>query len=151
MVAPIIWYLLGGLPAAYAYRVTNTLDAMVGYRAKGWLGTPSARLDDALNFVPSRLTAALVAASSFSPIRSLRGTFEDHGRTPSPNSGWPMAAMAYGMDVRLEKPSHHLLNAKGRAPSAADIATANRVAIGAVGCGMAVALLATLGSKPWRR
>jgi len=151
VVAPIGWYLLGGQAAAYAYRVTNTLDAMVGYRAKGWFGTPSARLDDAMNLVPSRLTALLVAASSLAPTRSLRGTFEDYGRTPSPNSGWPMAAMAHGLGVRLEKTSHHLLNGGGQPPSAQDIGRANRVASGAIALGIAVAWLAALGGSRWRR
>lgn len=151
VVAPIGWYLLGGLPAAYAYRVTNTLDAMVGYRSKGWFGTPSARLDDALNLAPSRLTALLVAASTVRPLRSLRGAIQDHRRTPSPNSGWPMAAMAHGLGVRLEKPSHHLLNSAGRAPSARDIAKANGLAISAVAIGIAVAGLLALGGRSWRR
>lgn len=151
VVAPIVWYLLGGLEAAYAYRAANTLDAMVGYRSKGWFGTPSARLDDGLNLAPSRLTAVLVAASSAAPLRSLRGALKDHGRTPSPNSGWPMAAMAHGLGLRLEKPSHHLLNGAGRAPSAKDIGRANRAAIAAAAVGMAAAWLITLRGLRWQK
>jgi len=150
VVSPICWYLAGGLEAAYAYRATNTLDAMVGYRAKQLFGAPAARLDDVLNFLPSRLTAALLAVASLAPLRSLRGTLADHAQTPSPNSGWPMAAAAHGLDVRLEKPSHHLLNADGRTPSATDIGRANRLATVALGLGLAVAWLASVGGSRWR-
>jgi adenosylcobinamide-phosphate synthase len=151
VVAPVACYLAGGLEAAYAYRVTNTLDAMVGYRAKGWFGTPSARLDDALNLVPSRLTALLLAVCSLAPRRSLQGARADHARTPSPNSGWPMAAMAHGLGVRLEKPLHHVLNPGGRTPAAADIGRANWVAAWAVGLALALTWILAVGGSRWRR
>ena len=61
LVAPLLWYALGGLPAALAYRCINTLDAMVGYRGPyEWVGKASARLDDLLNLIPARLTALLM-------------------------------------------------------------------------------------------
>lgn len=150
VVAPLCWYLAGGLEAAYAYRAANTLDAMVGYRAKGLFGAPAARLDDVLNFLPARLTAALLAVASLAAVPSLRGAFADHAQTPSPNSGWPMAAAAHGLGVRLEKPSHHLLNAGGRVPTGDDIGRANRLATGTLALGLAIAWLAAVGGSRWR-
>ncbi len=150
VVAPACWYLAGGLEAAYAYRATNTLDAMVGYREKKLFGAPAARLDDVLNLLPSRLTAALLGVASLKPRRSLRGTLADHGETPSPNSGWPMAAAAHGLNVRLEKPAHHLLNPGGRSPAPDDIQRANRLATGALGLGLAIAWLVAMGGSRWR-
>lgn len=141
-VAPLVYYRLGGLPAALAYRVVNTADAMVGYHGRyELLGKFAAGLDDALNFVPARLTAlALVAAA---PLVGMRGgaalrTLREHGRTESPNAGWPMAAASGACGVRLEKPEHYRLG-QGRAPRAADIGAAGRLVL-------AAALLATLGA-----
>ncbi|MCC7366592.1 MAG: cobalamin biosynthesis protein CobD, partial [Dehalococcoidia bacterium] len=136
VVAPLGWYLLAGLDAAFAYRAVNTLDAMVGYRARGWFGTPAARLDDLLNFVPARLTALLIACSSGTPLVAVSGAWSDHAATPSPNSGWPMAAMAHGLGVRLEKRGHHVLNARGRRPRPADITRANQAGVLALGAGL---------------
>jgi adenosylcobinamide-phosphate synthase len=98
-VAPIFYYALLGLPGAVAYRVVNTLDAMVGYRGRfEYLGKPAARLDDLLNLVPARLTAlALLAAGPLAGGRARRGVRvwrRDARATASPNAGHPMAAMA---------------------------------------------------------
>lgn len=121
VVAPWLWYVVGGLPAAAAFRAINTLDAMVGYRSQGRFGSPSARLDDIANFVPARATALAVAVAGAAPCRTLRGTWQDAGATPSPNSGWPMAAAAFQLGVRLEKRGYHVLNSAGREPNANDI------------------------------
>ncbi|MFN0145082.1 MAG: adenosylcobinamide-phosphate synthase CbiB [Dehalococcoidia bacterium] len=120
VVAPLAWYAVAGLPAAFAYRAVNTLDAMVGYRHFGLFGMPSARLDDIANFVPARLTALAITIASCRPATAL-GTLRDAGRTLSPNSGWPMAAAAHALGVRLEKRRHHVLNASGAEPEAGDI------------------------------
>lgn len=126
VVAPLSWYVIGGLPAAAAYRAINTLDAMVGYRSRGWVGTPSAHIDDAANFIPARLTAGLYAVGS--TRRGVTAAVQrDHGATPSPNSGWPMAAAAQALGVRLEKAGHHVLNANGRTPGSSDVAAAERL------------------------
>ncbi len=121
VVAPWLWYAVAGLPAAAAYRAVNTLDAMVGYHKNGLFGMPSARLDDLLNLAPARVTAAALALASAKPSVTWRGAIADAGRTPSPNSGWPMAAAASALDLRLEKPGHHILNEAGTAPMAPDI------------------------------
>ncbi|MBA3876169.1 MAG: cobalamin biosynthesis protein CobD [Anaerolinea sp.] len=137
-VAPLCWYALGGLPAALAYRVVNTADAMVGYHGRyEYLGKPAARLDDVANLVPARLTAAaLVAAAPLaggSARRALHVLARDHRRTESPNAGWPMAGAAGALGVWLEKPGTYRLGAGGRAPEVDDAAAARRLVLAAAG------------------
>jgi len=114
IVAPLSFYALGGLPAAFAYRAANTLDAMIGYRGEyEHLGKVAARLDDLLNLLPARLTSALLLAAGavgggdFGT--GLAVTWRDHERTASPNAGWPMSTMAGLLGTRLEKPGHYEL------------------------------------------
>jgi adenosylcobinamide-phosphate synthase len=113
-VAPLLYYALFGLPGAIAYRAVNTLDAMVGYHGRyEWLGKASARLDDALNVVPARLTAAfLIVAGALRQANVKRGLaiwWRDAGTTESPNAGRPIATMAGLLGVRLEKSGHYAL------------------------------------------
>jgi adenosylcobinamide-phosphate synthase len=138
VVAPGLWYLAAGLPGALAYRAANTLDAMVGYRARGRFGMVPARLDDLLNLVPARLTAGLLAAALPGALGRAKDLVRDAGRTASPNAGWPMAAMAHGLGVRLEKREHHILNPGGKDPGARDIARAGAAAARAVALGGAL-------------
>lgn len=144
IVAPALWYLAGGLPAAWGYRAINTLDAMVGYRSLGLFGTPAAGTDDVLNFVPARASAVLLAATSRRPLATLRGIRGEHSATASPNSGWPMAAAAHALDVRLEKEGHHTLNGDAPPPSALDIRRAAGLSGRAIAAGglLAAAILA---------
>jgi adenosylcobinamide-phosphate synthase len=122
LVAPWLFYAVGGLPAAYAYRAANTLDAMIGYRGRyEWLGKAAAHLDDALNWLPARLTALLIALASEQPVRALAIAARDHGLTDSPNAGWPMAAMAGALGVQLEKVGHYRLGDPRRRAQAEDI------------------------------
>jgi adenosylcobinamide-phosphate synthase len=114
VVAPLLYYVGGGLPAALAYRAVNTLDAMIGYRGEHeFNGKAPARLDDLLNFVPARLTAALLLAGAALAGGNLSTAWRvlrrDAGLTASPNAGWPMSAMAGALGVRLEKPGHYRL------------------------------------------
>lgn len=130
VVAPIFWFVLLGLPGAAIYRFANTADAMWGYRGfyKGqnweWAGKWAARADDALSWLPARLTAGLLMAVTrqgrFGVLR------REAARTPSPNSGWPMAAMAMALGVTLGKPGVYTLNAAGRAPQAGDVPLAQK-------------------------
>lgn len=114
IVAPLLFFGCLGLPGAVFYRSVNTLDAMMGYRGRfEYAGKIAARLDDALNLVPARLTAGLlliaglfVGADASAGLRVLR---RDGGRTESPNAGRPMAAMAGLLGVCLEKPGHYAL------------------------------------------
>jgi adenosylcobinamide-phosphate synthase len=127
LTAPLLYYALFGLPGAFFYRATNTADAMVGYRTEEFeeLGKFAARLDDALNLLPARLTAlALVAASGPSWRAAFETLRRDRGETESPNAGWPMSAAAGALGVVLEKRGHYVLNPGGRAPEARDVRAA---------------------------
>lgn len=124
VVAPIFWFVLLGLPGAALYRFANTADAMWGYPGvyKGqnwaWAGKWAARVDDALNWLPARLTGLLLALIGGVNLGALA---REAGKTPSPNSGWPMAAMALALHIHLGKPGVYVLNPAGQAPVAADV------------------------------
>jgi adenosylcobinamide-phosphate synthase len=113
-VAPLFYFLLLGIPGAIAYRVTNTLDAIVGYRGRyEYLGKLASKLDDVLNFLPARLTGLLLVSAAFLSRRqaktSWRVMVDEHSKTESPNAGWPMAALAGTLNVQLEKVGHYKL------------------------------------------
>lgn len=127
VVAPVFWFVLFGLPGTALYRYANTADAMWGYpgerngRDWQWAGKWAARLDDVLSWVPARITALLLAAAVG---RWPRGLGREARQTPSPNSGWPMAAMALLLGVRLGKAGVYMLHAAGRDATADDLARA---------------------------
>lgn len=125
VVAPLFWFAVFGLPGAAVYRFANTADAMWGYRGRWeWAGKFAARADDVLNWIPARMTAIgllLMGPNRMTLALRLPG---EAARTTSPNSGWPMGALALSLNVRLRKPQMYALNANGSAPSAADTATA---------------------------
>ena len=109
--APALWFLVGGLPGIIAYKAINTADSMIGHmsehhRAFGWA---AARLDDLVNLPASRLTGLLfVAAAAMVPGASApsawRAYRRDARRHRSPNAGWPEAAMAGALGLRLAGP-----------------------------------------------
>jgi len=107
IVAPLFFLALGGTPAMAAYKAINTLDSMVGYRSKHWreVGWFSAQMDDVANWIPARLTAlfAVVAAATLRLDwrEAWRAARRDGGSQPSPNAGWPEAAFAGALGVRL--------------------------------------------------
>ena len=145
-VAPVCFYALGGLPAAWAYRAVNTADAMLGYREGRleYFGKVAARLDDALNWVPARLAALAIVAGAAGTGESAAGAWRalrrDGARTASPNAGRTMAAMAGALGVALDKPGHYRLGA-GSLPDARAIDRALKVAAAA-----ALAALAAAGA-----
>lgn len=107
-VAPLFFFLLLGIPGAIAYRIVNSYDSMIGYRGKyEYLGKFAARLDDLFNFIPARITAGLTILAAFLSRRCTRSTWQillrDHGKTRSPNAGWPMSAAAGALQVQLVK------------------------------------------------
>ena len=117
-VAPLFYFLLFGVPGAIAYRVVNTLDAMVGYHGKyEYLGKFASKLDDALNFIPARLTALLLILASFLSGRGARASWQialgEHSKTESPNAGWTIAAVAGALNIQLEKIGHYKLGKPG--------------------------------------
>ena len=132
VVAPIFWFVLFGLPGAAVYRFANTADAMWGYRGLRngvnweWAGKWAAWADDVLSWLPARITALLLALIS-GGIR-LKLLRDEARKTPSPNSGWPMAAMALALGVRLQKPGVYALNPFGRPPEPQDAVLAKKKA-----------------------
>lgn len=143
VIAPLFWGALFGLPGIAGYKAINTLDSMIGHRSPRHLhfGRVAARLDDAANLIPARLTALLLALAARRWV--LRGTFADAPRHRSPNAGWPEAAMAHALDVRLSGPRAYAghatpepwLNEGARDPGAADLAAALRIFRRAMGLG----------------
>jgi adenosylcobinamide-phosphate synthase len=107
--SPFFFFMLLGVPGAFAYRVVNTLDSMVAYKTPelrniGWF---TAKMDSLTNYIPTRLTAVLMVAAAGlvgknwrESIRILR---RDKGKTTSVNAGWTISAMAGALDVQLEK------------------------------------------------
>jgi len=148
VVAPVFWFVVLGLPGALMYRFANTADAMWGYpgmyrgRNWQWAGKWAARADDVLSWIPARITALLLALAAAGV--SLKSLYRDAARTPSPNSGWPMAAMALALGCSLSKPQVYVLNPPGREPEAADTGRAIRLAGRALWIGMAGLVVFTL-------
>jgi adenosylcobinamide-phosphate synthase len=140
-VGALFWGAVAGLPGLVGYRAVNTLDAMVGHRSARYarFGTVAARLDDAANLVPARVTAALTVVAAplvgGSPGHALRTWVRDGHRHPSPNSGQCEAAMAGALGVRLggrnvyagRVDDRPVLGGWGRVPEPADIPRAVRL------------------------
>ncbi len=120
VVAPLFYLLLFGLPGAFVYKAINTLDSMVGYKNQRYekFGKFAARLDDVANFIPARVTAVLIVL--LAPKRVNRADMESaptgtiwakvflNGKHhPSPNAGYPIAAMAYVLGIKLGGPTSY--------------------------------------------
>ena len=111
VVAPLFWLLVAGLPGIFSYKAINTADSMIGHKSDSYLafGWASARADDLVNLPASRLSAlwlvlASTALSGLSPRRAIAAVWRDAGRHRSPNAGWPEAAMAGALGLRLAGP-----------------------------------------------
>jgi adenosylcobinamide-phosphate synthase len=113
--APFFYFALFGVPGAFAYRVVNTLDSMVGYKNEenrniGWF---SAKIDTAANYMPARLTAYFMVATSFilreDWQESWRILQRDKHKTASPNAGYTISAMAGALNIQLEKQGYYTL------------------------------------------
>lgn len=158
VVAPVFWYVLFGFPGLLALKTVNTLDSMVGHKDERHLdfGMVSARLDDAMMWIPARLAGLLVVLAAFFVPRGRPGEAfltmrRDHSRHASPNSAWPEAAMAGALGLALGGPRRYLGHVadegwigRGRASATvADIQAA--LALFSVAClldgGMVTALL----------
>ena len=134
VVAPLFWGVIFGLPGIVGYKTINTLDSMIGHRtprheAFGWA---AARIDDVANFIPARLTGVLFALLSTGRREAMWCMICDGPNHRSINAGWPEAAMAGALGVRLSGPriyqgevaNEPWLNAGARDPRAADIGRA---------------------------
>ena len=159
VVAPLFWGAVAGLPGVLGYRAVNTLDAMIGQRSPRYqrFGWAAARLDDAANLIPARvtglLTVALAPTVGGSSRRALRTLLRDGRRHPSPNAGQCEAAFAGALGVQLGGRNSYQGRAEqrgllgdGAAPAAADISRAVRLSrlVSAAALGLA-AIVA------WRR
>ncbi len=153
VVGPLVWGVVAGVPGLLAYRAVNTLDAMVGHHSDRYVrfGWAAARLDDVMNLVPARLTAALTVALAplvgGRPRLASRAWRRDGHKHPSPNAGPVEAAFAGALGRTLGGPVSYVgrredrpLLGDGPAPGVADIARANRLsaAIGRTAGGLAV-------------
>jgi adenosylcobinamide-phosphate synthase len=155
LVAPLLWMAAFGPAGAAGYRAINTLDAMVGHRDARHLrfGWAAARLDDAANWLPARVTALLVIALAGGRRRAAwRAAFVDGARHPSPNAGRVEGAFAGALGVRLGGLNHYPHGSEARAalgdgaaPSSEDIAPAARMARRV---GLLAAAFAAIGARP---
>ena len=139
-VAPIWWGLLAGVPGLLVYRGANTLDAMIGYRSPRYqrFGWAAARFDDAVNYVPARVTGLAVAVCApvvgGRPRSALTAWRRDAARHPSPNAGVAEAAFAGALGVRLGGPTQYAHGTEirptlgdGRIPEVPDLARSVRL------------------------
>ncbi len=133
VVAPMFWFVVGGLPGLFVYKAVNTADSLIGHREPRWrsFGWASARFDDLLNLVPARLAGVLIALVGQGGWRIM---LRDAGKHASPNAGWPEAAIAGALGVRLGGPawydgalSERPVLGEGREATAADLARALRI------------------------
>ena len=114
VVAPLFWYVLLGFPGLLGYKAINTLDSMLGHRDPRyrWFGRVAARVDDAANWIPARLAAALLAGAALvlpgaRAGAAVRAAFRDAGRHRSVNAGWPEAAMAGALGIAIAGPRRY--------------------------------------------
>ena len=167
VVAPLLFMAMGGAPAAMLYKATNTMDSMVGYKNDRYkdFGWAAAKLDDILNWIPARVTGALMCVAA--PAVGLSGTNawrilqRDKRRHASPNAAYPEAACAGALGIRLAGPAsyfgvlHHkpTIGDDDRDVEPADVKRATRLlyATSVLALALSVAVSATLGTLRKRR
>lgn len=110
--SPLIFALVLGVPGVLAYKMINTLDSMVGYQNETYrlFGRASARIDDAANFIPARISVFVISLAGFclsvpAGVRALKTGFSQGGQHKSPNSGYPEAAFAGALEMRMGGPN----------------------------------------------
>jgi len=154
VIAPLFWFLVGGLAGLFVYKAVNTADSVIGHREEPYryFGWAAARADDLMNLIPARIAGALIALAAG---RGWRVMFRDAHRHASPNAGWPEAAMAGALDVRLGGPAAYdgLVHDRpvfgdGPAPSPLDLRRGLGLYLRA--CGLVAGLL-VLGGFAWPR
>lgn len=131
VVAPLFWGGVAGLPGLVGYKAINTMDSMIGHRNARYedFGKTAARLDDLANLIPARLTGLALALVCRRPVAAVRAMLRDARGHRSPNAGWPEAAMAGALGIRLSGPRIYgqriadepWLNAGRPDPTATDI------------------------------
>ena len=155
VVAPAFWFVVGGLPAMFAYKAINTADSMIGHREPRWrmFGWAAARTDDLANLVPARIAGLLI---SLGALRGFSVMWRDASKHVSPNAGWPEAAMAGALNVQLggattyDGVTHERASlGHGAHPGAHELATGMRIYIRACGLLWFLAVLVTAIDAPW--
>ncbi len=135
VIAPLFFLILGGPPLGLAYKTVNTLDSMIGHPFAPYthVGRWPARLDDAANWLPARISFLFIAAGAalrrLNAGRAFRIALAEHNHSLSPNAGWPEAALAGALGVSLLGPAVYdgrsinksFINPEGRAPSTDDL------------------------------
>jgi adenosylcobinamide-phosphate synthase len=138
ILTPIFFYIVFGplgLIAAYLFKAASTLDSMVGYKTEKYilLGWFSAKTDDVLNWIPARISPVIIFAGAavsnlfagkkekYKPVAGWKLAMAENKATPSPNSGWPMAAAAGTLGIRFEKPDTYVIGNQYRDPESIDI------------------------------
>ncbi len=161
VVAPLFWMVVGGLPGALAYKAINTADSMIGHRTERYedFGWASARFDDLVNLPASRLSALWLALAAIplglSPRGALATIRRDASHHRSPNAGWPEAAMAGALGIRLSGPrvydgvrvEERWVGEGGSQLTAKDIRTALKLYRTACGLQIAVLVLIVFGLR----
>lgn len=154
IVAPAFWLAVAGMPGLYAYKAVNTADSLIGHREPRWkdFGWAAGRTDDVMNLAPARLAGALIAVAGGKGWRVMMRDARHH---VSPNAGWPEAAMAGALGVRLGGPvaydgvmTDRPVFGEGPPPTAVDLRRALTLYVRA--CGLLWAAVA-VGARPWRR
>ena len=107
IIAPLFFFLLGGVPLAITYKAVNTMDSMLGHKNDKYLyfGRPSAKLDDLVNYIPARITAYIFGIIALFPDYNSKKAWKiikrDARKHPSPNAGYPEAAAAGALSIKL--------------------------------------------------
>lgn len=157
VVAPVFWFLLGGLPGIAVYKAVNTADSMIGHRSERYrdFGWAAARLDDLMNWIPARLAGGLICLVGGGRA-AMAVMLRDARLHRSVNAGWPEAAMAASLGVAVAGPRiyHRVvtvdpyLNAEDRKnANPADIEQAVRLIWGAWAVVVAVTVLAAFAGR----
>lgn len=154
VVAPAFWLLLGGLPGLFAYKALNTADSLIGHREARWqmFGWAAARADDIANLIPARLAGALLAVAGG---RGLQVMWRDAPKHASPNAGWPEAAMAGALRIRLGGPAAYdgvvherPIFGAGSSPTVDDLKRGLRIYV--IACGLLWLLAAACAVSQWQ-
>jgi adenosylcobinamide-phosphate synthase len=166
VVAPLFWFAVFGLPGAFAYRISNTMDSMIGHKDERYLrfGWAAARFDDLLNYLPTRLMgfscvllAALCAKGPKAFAGAARAVRRCHAAHKSPNAGWYEAAFAGALGIRLggvnyycgERIEYPLMNPEGTQASPRSLREAVSIMLAAAFFSALLLDLCVLPLKLW--
>jgi adenosylcobinamide-phosphate synthase len=154
IVAPAFWLLIGGLPGLFAYKALNTADSLIGHREPRWrmFGWAAARADDVANLIPARLAGAMLAIAGGGGLLVM---WRDAPKHASPNAGWPEAAMAGALRIRLGGPTAYdgvmherPIFGAGSSPTVDDLKRGLRIYV--IACGLLWLAAGALAISQWQ-